>query len=63
MIVPNERLSVESEGWNSVAETLDGAGGRGANGLAQLVEAPASIGQQRRKIGSHLQSGPLAVIA
>jgi hypothetical protein len=40
--VPYERLSIESEGGNSVAETLDGAGGRGANGLAKLLEAPAS---------------------
>lgn len=34
--VPDERLSIESEGGNSVAETLDGAGGRGANGLASF---------------------------
>ncbi len=40
----------------------DGAGGRRANGLAQLLEAPASIGRQRRKVGSHLQAGPLGVI-
>ncbi len=60
--VPYERLSIESEGGNSVAETLDGAGGRGANGLVQLLEAPASIGRQRRKVGSHLQPGPLGVI-
>ena len=58
-----ERSSIESEGRNSVAETLDGARRRGANGLAELLEAPASIGRQRRKIGSHLQPGPLGIVS
>lgn len=60
--VPYERLSIESEGGNSVAETFDGAGGRGANGVAQLPELPASIGRQRRKVGSHLHPRLLGVI-
>jgi hypothetical protein len=50
--VPYERLSTESEGGNSVAETLDSSGGRGANGLAQLLDPSASIGRQRREVGS-----------
>ena len=57
-----ERSSIESEGGNPVAETLDGTGGRGVNSLAELLEFPSSIGRQRRKVGSHLQSGPLCVI-
>ena len=52
--VPDERPSIEPEGRDSVAETLDGAGSRGANGRAQLLEPPAGIGRQRRKVGSHL---------
>ena len=45
--VPYEGFPIESEVGNSVTETFDGTGRRGANGRAQLVEASASIGRQR----------------
>jgi len=54
--VMHERSAIESEGGNPVAETLDGTGGRGANGLAQLPGGPAGIGRQRCKVSSHLQA-------
>ena len=60
--VPYERSSIESESGNSIAETLDGVGGRRANGFAELLELPSSIERQRRKVGSNLQAGPLGVI-
>src|SRR2546426_43978 len=52
--VPHQHPSVELEGGNAVTEGLDRAGCRGANSLAELPQAPAGIGRQRREIGPHL---------
>src|SRR2546426_10763282 len=53
--VPHQHPSVELEGGNAVAEGLDRAGCRGANSLAELPQAPAGIGRERREIGPHLR--------
>src|ERR1022692_1238471 len=53
---PRTRGRKVTEGGHSVAETLNSAGGRRANGLAQLLDVPACIGWEGRKVGSHLQA-------
>jgi len=52
--VPYQWFATESEGGNSVAETIDGGRSRGANGLAELPEVPPRIGRQGREVGTHL---------
>jgi hypothetical protein len=44
--VPDERLSVELEAGNSVAEMVNRSGRCGANGGADLSEFPAGVGRQ-----------------
>src|SRR5688500_10353796 len=52
--VPHERLSVEPEGGNSIAERVYSAGRRGADGLAELPEVLPRSGRQGREVGTHL---------
>lgn len=44
--VIHERLSIESETGNAVAEALDGGGGGGANGRPQLPGGRAGVWRQ-----------------
>ena len=55
--VPDEGPSLEPESWDPVAEALDGARGRGADGLAELLEGAPRDGRQGCEVGPHLCGG------
>ena len=60
--VPDERLTVEPERGNPIAEAFDGAGRGGANGGAESLEAPSRGGRQGREVGAQLRPGPFGVV-
>ena len=55
--VPHKHAAGEPEGRNPVAERFGGAGCRGANGRAQLLEALPRMRRQRGKVGTHPNLG------
>lgn len=55
--VPDQGLPFEPEPRDPVAEVLDGVGGGGADGLAELPEGTTRRRWQRGEVCAHLSGG------